>query len=338
MPEQELRYGSTEDNHLIRSALYDVVDGQCYWCHQAKQFRDTALDHIVPQHPPRGTTLAAMFRDLGLPEDSDVHDIANLALICSSCNTEKQNTDLTTVPRIAKLVQAARTRKATVLQKATRIRSAGSKQVGRAIDTLREADGGDPAVRGILHDLLPGTLRALDLIDPDIVHLPFARSFLVDVEGGARADLTLDETSERALIVLEEVYADQDSFLVIVLEAVLDELLGEIEGEAGDHFDRLGRVGDPTLETSTSATRVSITGMSFDRFDETLAVSGTIETEVDGNGVIIGDDGDGLDTIEYEGSAESTFELTLAAWSGGLCTDGCRLDATAVSLYLPHGA
>jgi 5-methylcytosine-specific restriction endonuclease McrA len=73
------------DNSVLRSVLYDVWNCKCYWCGRPKDYTDVQIDHIIP----RGTNrrrLQQLIYDYGLPDTFDLHDVRNLAPICSLCN------------------------------------------------------------------------------------------------------------------------------------------------------------------------------------------------------------------------------------------------------------
>ena len=92
-----VEYRPKGNNSILRSVLYDAWKSRCYWCNRPKDFTDIEIDHIIP-HTLETDRLRVVLEELGLPTDFDVHNVANLAPICGTCNLEKTNQDFTSAP------------------------------------------------------------------------------------------------------------------------------------------------------------------------------------------------------------------------------------------------
>ncbi|HAZ12948.1 MAG: hypothetical protein A2X86_09170 [Bdellovibrionales bacterium GWA2_49_15] len=91
--ERELRRKFTP---LERHAIWLVYGKLCNYCDSPLTFRETEIEHIVPfslfATSPEKTK--AIKKELGLSEDFDPNDYANLTLSCRKCNLKKSNIQL----------------------------------------------------------------------------------------------------------------------------------------------------------------------------------------------------------------------------------------------------
>lgn len=79
--------GSTENRALLRWSLWESQKKRCYICQNPFDFRETEIDHVIPQSTPddRFDELWTKFAH-GLP-NGGVHSIHNLRASCIGCNS-----------------------------------------------------------------------------------------------------------------------------------------------------------------------------------------------------------------------------------------------------------
>lgn len=276
------RPGDSAQNLILRSALWAVWNYRCCWCLHPRDLLEVDIDHLVPQSlsPAQRQTLleeslTAELHDLPF----DIHAPHNLGPGCRSCNTEKGNRDLLSAPRFMTLLSRARELEPAVIRTVRKFHS--GKALTSALATITGADSTDPDIMQALAELGPALIARLRYIAPDILEAPSNYDYF-DPDGDASDEylvtVTLDETSRRARILLEDAYhCDFDPALVTVVRAVIDEICEQLGRAIARELENRGY--DPDVAPVTARIDLAVNRLAVDPDGPRFELHGTYQAE-----------------------------------------------------------
>lgn len=232
---EDVKYKVNGDNSVLRSVLYDLWKGRCYWCNRPKAYGDVDIDHIVPR-TIGADRLKELKAELLLSEDFDVHDPLNLALICRTCNGpgDKGSNDFSHVPRVLTRLRHAQKLRDAVVRRVETFTDAGA--VASALLRAKAADLSDPNARQALEEHAPALVQALALLGEEKVEYTVFRSVEVDLGNGTglEVEVSLDSSARRATTILEDVCGGT---VEAVLQEPITDLYREIHADTESAFE-----------------------------------------------------------------------------------------------------
>lgn len=294
-------YRPSGDNSVLRSVLFEVWGGRCYWCKQPKDFTETQIDHIVPQSLP-SALLQELMRALALPLDFDVHEPYNLALICGACNREKSDEDLTLTPIVLSRLRRAQRLASKVRTRVYNFSASGD--LAKALIFAAQVPLYEPAARAALEDHGPAVVQRLAWLNEERVDFTTSRDMQLSLgaEQPIEVGVYLDAEGRRAVMILEDVCGvDLES----LLQESLSEIYAKLQTEVGIAFE--------AIEGSSSQTnsgppvshylRFEINTVTFERSLRSLqfGFEGDVEASLSASLVQSSEDGYGL--RDFQGDA-----------------------------------
>jgi hypothetical protein len=280
----DVRYrpGDSAQNLILRSALWDAWNYRCCWCSHPRDLLDVDIDHLIPQSYSGSQLQATLDQNLtdelrALP--FDIHAPHNLGPGCRRCNVEKANRDFLTAPRFLALLAKARQLEPTVIHTVGKFRSGNA--FTKALATVTGVDPTDTEVMGTLAELGPALINRLRYIAPHILEGPSNYDYF-DPDGDAADEyvvtVTLDETSRRARVLLEDAYGcDFDAALVKVVRAVIEEICQQL-GRAIAH-ELAMRGYDPDVAPVNARIELAVNRVTVDPDGPRFELHGTYQAE-----------------------------------------------------------
>ncbi len=326
IPKDAVRYrsGDSDSNAVLRLALLKEWGGRCYLCREPKDFVDTEIDHLLP-HTLGSERLNEYKAEYLMAEQAavfDVHAPHNLAPICRQCNGDKSNTSFVGVPALMTRLDKARKKEPAVEKfvKAARKRS----DVTDALVALSTADLFDPIARDSLIELAPTLVNRLRTVIPEALEVPSNYDYgNVDPDEphefayGPRILVTLDESSRRAKIVLEDFLGwDFDEALdvavrqtqIAINQILIDDIVSQLsdEGHGDAHVENISGFTDLSVEEVRLVT---------DESGGVIWVRGSFEADGSAEAAVIDYQNDsGTEWIQRDASpVQGTFEVPLSA-------------------------
>jgi 5-methylcytosine-specific restriction endonuclease McrA len=280
----DVRYrpGDSAQNLILRSALWDAWKYRCCWCRHSRDLLDVEIDHLIPQSssgPQLQAKLADNLTDELLALPFDIHALHNLGPGCHNCNGEKGDRDFLTAPRFMALLAKARELEPAVIQTVRRFHSGNA--FTKAIATVTGVDPTGTGIMETLAELGPALITRLRYIAPHIVEGPSDYDYF-DPEGDATDEyivtVTLDETSRRARVLLEDAYGcDFDAALVTVVRAVIEEICQQL-GRAIAHVLE-DRGYDPDVAPVNARIDLAVNRLTVDPDGPQFELQGTYQAD-----------------------------------------------------------
>lgn len=306
-------YKDGGDNGVLRSVLYSAWKFRCYWCKQPQQFPHVDIDHIIAK-TTSAAHLQAIIAELGLPDEFDVNDPRNLALICKPCNVEKGAQDFSHAPVLLSKLKKAERLRAQVIKKVGWF--GHSSDIANALLFATEASLEDPESSQAFVELAPAVVQRLALVDESLVDYKTVRQVSVEVGSGEflEVSVTIDATARRSLTVLADV-CDQtledllQEPLSDVLEALHVEAQGRMEGALRDE-------GEPDTGWPVNyVTRMDVGSVQLHKSGGELSfeVAGEFEAGLSAVLVLSADDGDGLKELQGDAYLTGSYSFE-AVW------------------------
>lgn len=164
----EVRYieGEPVNNAVPLSVMRPLWNRRCYWCNEPTSFRYMAVDHIIPRKVT-AERLDELKTKFGLPADFEVHRPANLAPICTPCNTKKGSTDYGHLPALLDHLRRAATVAPQVIKRAPSFWSLDD--LGPALLKVLNADLDDPEIHAFLFSYAPDLLDTAAALNPEAI-------------------------------------------------------------------------------------------------------------------------------------------------------------------------
>ncbi|WP_156251502.1 HNH endonuclease [Pseudactinotalea terrae] len=324
-PRNRVAYGH-KDPEVLRSVLYDLWNGRCYWCHRSKDFTDIQTDHIIPKSL-RGHNLTNALDRVGRPHSFDRDAPENLAPICGFCNGrgEKGDNDMTHLPTCGRALDKARERAPEVVERVRAFRS--QKELAKAFVGLKSADLDDAKIRTAFEQNMPAVLRRLSARGLD--DFPLFRVLSIGNRHGElfSVPLELEGESKRAVTLLEGlIYPDYG--LADVLDGPLLGLWEQVHTHAHSSFeafdeDGLGPCNSGPPEASYFRAELQrVSSAKFGNGSIEFTLEGEFEAHLSAG--IVRDDPSGWETSTVEGQADGTVEGSYCftvSWDGGATSD-----------------
>jgi len=95
-----------------RYAVFKVFDCICQWCHEPLEFKDTHIDHLIPEVLlERPKELYKILKSYGLDGSFDINDFENWIPLHPSCNTRKNDAVYASLPIIKTLLDRCQAKK-----------------------------------------------------------------------------------------------------------------------------------------------------------------------------------------------------------------------------------
>ena len=222
---KQVRY-TNGSNSILHSVLYDLWKMTCYVCGSVKQFPDTQIDHILPKSLSLSPAeLQELMSFHNLPNDFQLNDPENLALICLLCNgASRKGNDSSLLRRPVMTI---------ALNKAARLSSKvrkdvidfdNSRAINKAALTVAHANINEPYTQKALNQYARSIVQTIALFDPTKVDHSTAYPILLsDSQGLAR--VTLDTSGRTAKLFLEQLTG-------AAFDDVVDEAIAELVKEA----------------------------------------------------------------------------------------------------------
>lgn len=322
-----VRYVPHGNNALLKQALLEAWKNLCYWHREPLRFHHAEIDHVIPQALARKPEVLAANQ---LPRDFDVHDPANLAPICGSCNREKGSIDYTDSPIVLRRMKQASDLRQDVIDYV--VAASSDQEVARHAVTLSTAPLESAPDREAFVRHAPAILQRLVDLAPDAVQF---RTGLVVIspesddwhDAGGRDELgrartiaaSLDNQARRTQVILEDVCGvDLTAMLEEAAAAITSALCKDheswVDGWTSErHPDPLtsGQAGADSLDVAFDA-------ISFEREDDTYEF--TFGAEVDA--VLVASatrsdsHGDGLEDVQAEARVNGRVAVR-ASWAFG---------------------
>lgn len=314
-------YGG-KDSDVLRSVLHTLYKSRCYWCGRLNDFADIETDHIIPK-TLKGRALERALNRLGLPQNFDLNDPANLAPICGRCNgpATKGSDDMSNVPVVASRIRRAMRLKPEVER---RVREFTNRRgLAAAFVTLNAADLEDDDTRRFFKENMPSIVRKLAAAGDDLADFALYRVADVEVGGGELLGtaIELEGASKRAAQMLETLAGVT---IQAVVQKPIADLWQQVHGRVRSAFEDTGddEVFGPTNSGPPTAhyVRVDINAVesyrSGARFEFTF--SGEFESHLSASLVRDNPYGWELGYLDLQGDAavEGTFSFT-ATWDAG---------------------
>lgn len=280
----DVRYrpGDSAQNLILRNALWHAWNYRCCWCLHPRDLLDVEIDHLIPQSYA-GSQLQEMLDD-NLTDDLrampfDIHAPHNLGPGCRTCNGEKGNRDFLTAPRFMALLARARQLEPTVIRTVRKFHSGNA--FTAALATATGVDPTDPAIMDTLTELGPALIARLRYIAPHVLEGPSNYDYF-DPDSDATDEYlvtaTLDETSRRARILLEDAYrCDFDAALVTVVRAVIEEIRQRLARAIARELENRGY--DPDVAPADARIEIDVSGLSADPDGPNFELRGTYKAE-----------------------------------------------------------
>ena len=198
---------------------------------------------------------------------------------CRRCNVEKGNRDFLTAPRFMALLAKARQLEPTVIRTVQKFHSGN--EFAKAVATVTGVDPNDADVIETLAELGPALINRLRYIAPYILEGPSTYDYF-DPDGDATDEyivtVTLDETSRRARVLLEDAYScDFDAALVTVVRAVIEEICQELSREIARELERRGY--DPDVAPANARIELAVDRLTVDPSGPRFELRGTYQAE-----------------------------------------------------------
>ncbi|MFF0121260.1 hypothetical protein ACFYP0_18960 [Micromonospora arida] len=243
--------------------------------------------------------------------DFDIHDPANLAPICSSCNgpAGKGGEDLSNKPVVlSNLRRAERLRPKVVKQVQT---FGNSRKTAENLIKANETDLSDPRARRAFEDHAPAIVQKLALLGEEKADFLVLRTIDIEIhDRPLTMGLSLNARGRMALTVLEEVCGcpaarvleEGTRNLVTHLDRAVQTELEAIEAPAGQSYS-----GPPENHYLT----VEFDSVDFERSDEWLVFTftGSFEGSFSSSLVQDSSDGYGLDELQGDAEVSGKFEM-----------------------------
>lgn len=103
----EYKFNSNE-----RYAVYKVFGGICQWCGEPVEFKNSHIDHLIPEVLLKKTEeLNKVLDSYGLDESFDLNDFENWIPLHPNCNTRKNAAVYTNLPAIRTILDRCATYK-----------------------------------------------------------------------------------------------------------------------------------------------------------------------------------------------------------------------------------
>lgn len=306
------KYQPNGNNGVLRSVLYDAWNYRCYSCNRPKDFTDTQIDHLIPQTLPAGR-LTAVLTQLGLPADFDVHDAANLALICSICNQEKKNQDFTVAPVFIGRLRKAERLRPKVVRAVQNFAVSGD--VAKALLLATQAPLPDEAAKASFAGHASGVVQRLVLLNESRLQYTAFREVRLDLGDGLSLNvgLALNAPARRAVAILEDVYAaDIEDLLQEPLLSVYNKLHVDVESA----FEGLESPAGPVNSgpPASDHMRIDVDSIFFTRTPSAMSFEFEGEFEATMSASLVRSSDDGNDLVDFQGDAvvsgRFSFEVT----------------------------
>lgn len=306
------KYQPNGNNGVLRWVLYDGWDYRCYSCNRPKDFTDTQIDHLIPQRLPAGR-LAAVLTELGLPADFDVHDAANLALICSTCNREKKNQDFTVAPVFIGRLRKAEGLRPKVIKAVQNFAVSGD--VAKALLLATQAPLPDDAAKASFADHALGVVQRLVLLSETALEYTAWREVRLDLRDGLSLDvgLALDVPARRAVAILEDVYA---AVVGDLLQEPLLSVYKKLHADVQSTFESLESPAGP-IDSGPPVSdymRIDVDAISFTRTPSAMSFEFAGEFEASMSASLVRSSDDGNELLDFQGDAavsgRFSFEVT----------------------------
>ncbi|GLZ01718.1 HNH endonuclease signature motif containing protein [Actinoplanes sp. NBRC 103695] len=273
-PPEEVGYipGNATNNAVILMIMRPLWNYRCYWCNEPAEFRQMAVDHIIPR-AATSARLTELKTRFGLPADFGVHRPGNLAPICTPCNTRKRNSDYGNLPALLDHLKHAAVVAPKVVRKVQWF--AALNELRPALLKLLNADLDDPEIRTAMQFWVPDLLHTAASLDPDAIGDEVARNVEVDLGLGFKpVTLSFAWRAIAAIDLLEEAAGTAagqtlkpavDQLVALMRRAVQDGM----EGEFGPHGPI--SVGPPEANDVT----LTLTAVTFTRATTSLYLTFT---------------------------------------------------------------
>ncbi|MDM4141916.1 MULTISPECIES: hypothetical protein [Mycobacterium] len=240
------------------------------------------IDHLIPQKTSEIRLQELLQEHLTTAERElpfDIHAPHNLGPICGPCNGEKSNGDFTSAPRMMSVLRKARRLERRVIQAVEKFHS--GKAFNSAMSTVTGFDQTNDDVMETLSELGPALINRLRHIVPQILEGPSNYDFS-DPDGDAMDDylvtVTLDETSRRARVLLEDAYScDFDAALVTTVRAVIDEIRAQLRRLIEHALEERGY--GPDVGPVQARIDVAVNGLTVDPGGPQFELHGSYEGE-----------------------------------------------------------
>lgn len=309
---EDVKYKVNGDNSVLRSVLYDLWGGRCYWCGRPKQYGDVDIDHIVPR-TIGADRLKELTAELLLSEDFDVHDPLNLALICRTCNGpgDKGSHDFSQFPRVLTRLRSAQKLRGKVITRVARFADAGA--VASALLRAKEADLSDPKARQALEEHAPGLVQALALLGEEKVEYTTYRSVDVGLaDDMLEVEVSLDASARRATTILEGACGGT---VEAVLQEPVADLYRQIHADTQNAFEGIEVPAGQTYSGPPVShyMRIDVNSIALDRtrthFE--FRFDGGFEASLSAS--LMQDSPDGGDLEDHQGEAYVTGRFSFTA-------------------------
>ncbi|MGW5079565.1 HNH endonuclease [Micromonospora echinospora] len=303
--------GNATNNAVLLMVMRPLWNYRCYWCNEPAEFRQMAVDHIIPRtvSAERLTELKTHF---GLPADFGVHRPGNLAPICTPCNTKKSSSDYGDRPVLLDHLNHAAKDAHKVVKQVQRF--AALNELGPALLKLLSADLDDPEICTALRSWMPDLLHTAVSLDPDAIGDVVARRAELDLgldlgsvtlafawRAAAAADL-LEEITGRSPEAALELAVDR---LVALMCRTVQDGLDGLYGPHGHVSAGPAEAADVTVTLTTvtiartgTSLNLTFTGTVYSQFETTLTQSMF--------------EGDGLEDLQAETEANGRFSLAVS--------------------------